>query len=67
MIIVPGKEEHIISSTMLELPKEFIPLADITQLDKLTLLEAVTFPFLQQSVALCDRLPSSLCLRIYSQ
>ena len=40
MIIVPGKEEHIISSTMLELPKEFIPLADITQLDKLTQIEA---------------------------
>lgn len=41
MIIVPGKkEEHNHDDKTIELPKDFISLADITQLDKLTQIEA---------------------------
>jgi len=40
MIIAPGKEEKQVISTMLELPKEFISLNDIGNLDKVTSLEA---------------------------
>ena len=39
MIITPGKEYNHVS-TLLELPKEFISLFDITQLDRLTQIEA---------------------------
>jgi DNA primase len=40
MIIVPSKNEQIVTSVLLELPKEFISLSDITQLDRLTQIEA---------------------------
>lgn len=41
LIIVPGKkEEYNIYNTTTDLPKEFIPLIDVTQLDKLTQIEA---------------------------
>jgi len=40
MIIAPGKDEKQVISTMLELPKEFISLNNIDNLDKVTSLEA---------------------------
>ena len=40
MIIAPGKNEKHVISTMLELPKEFISLINIDNLDRVTSLEA---------------------------
>jgi DNA primase len=40
MIIIPSKHEQVVTSTLLEIPKEHISLANITQLDRLTQFEA---------------------------